>query len=119
MARPLWPRIAAGWRWLTGPSWDSKQVEELYGKLTNHGYGGGLVDVAARQESSPVRPAAGGPARAPRRQALSWLALGGRSRPVADRLVAAATGRRPAVRGRADRDPDPAGSLITRPRGQG
>ncbi|HEX2399393.1 MAG TPA: hypothetical protein VHJ79_05290 [Mycobacterium sp.] len=41
MARPLRPRIAAGWRWLTGPGWDSKQVEELYGKLTNRGYGVG------------------------------------------------------------------------------
>jgi hypothetical protein len=56
VGRGLWPRIAAGWRWLTGPGWDSKQVEELYGKLTNRGYGGGLVDVVARQESSPVRP---------------------------------------------------------------
>jgi hypothetical protein len=56
VGRGLWPRIVAGWRWLTGPGWDSKQVEELYGKLTNRGYGGGLVDVVARQESSPVRP---------------------------------------------------------------
>jgi hypothetical protein len=55
VGRGLWPRIAAGWRWLTGPGWDSKQVEELYGKQTNRGYGGGLVDVVARRESSPLR----------------------------------------------------------------
>jgi hypothetical protein len=56
VGRGLWPRIAAGWRWLTGPGWDSKQVEELYGKQTNRGYGGGLVDVVSRRESSPIRP---------------------------------------------------------------
>jgi hypothetical protein len=63
--RGLWPRIAAGWRWLTGPGWDSKQVDELYGKLTNRGYGGGLVDVVARQESSPVRPQRAAPPERP------------------------------------------------------
>jgi hypothetical protein len=63
--RGLWPRIVAGWRWLTGPGWDSKQVEELYGKLTNRGYGGGLVDVVARQESSPVRPQRAAPPERP------------------------------------------------------
>ena len=65
MTTPLWPRIAAGWRLLTGPGWDSKRVEELYGKLTNHGYGGGLVDVVARQESSPVRPQRAAPPERP------------------------------------------------------
>jgi hypothetical protein len=65
VGRGQWPRIAAGWRWLTGPGWDSKQVEELYGKLTNRGYGGGLVDVVARQESSPVRPQRAAPPERP------------------------------------------------------
>ena len=65
VGRGLWPRIVAGWRWLTGPGWDSKQVEELYGKLTNRGYGGGLVDVVARQEWSPVRPQRAAPPERP------------------------------------------------------
>ena len=65
VGRGLWPRIAAGWRWLTGTGWDSKQVEELYGKLTNRGYGGGLVDVVARQESSPVHPQRAAPPEPP------------------------------------------------------
>jgi hypothetical protein len=65
VGRGLWPRIAAGWRWLTGPGWDSKQVEELYGKQTNRGYGGGLVDVVSRRESSPVRPQRTAPAERP------------------------------------------------------
>jgi hypothetical protein len=60
VGRGLWPRIAAGWRWLTGPGWDSKQVEELYGKLTNRGYGGGLVDVLVlsppQRAPPPPRP---------------------------------------------------------------
>ena len=56
VGRGLWPRIAAGWRWLTGSGWDSRQVEELYGKQTDRGYGGGLVDVLTRRQSSPLRP---------------------------------------------------------------
>jgi hypothetical protein len=43
----------------------SKQVEELYGKLTNHGYGGGLVDVVSRRESSPLRPQRAAPPERP------------------------------------------------------
>lgn len=65
VGRGLWPRIAAGWRWVTGPGWDSKQLEELYGKQTDRGYGGGLADVVGRRESSPLRPQRAAPPEPP------------------------------------------------------
>jgi hypothetical protein len=65
VGRGQWPRIAAGWRWLTGPGWDSKQVEELYGKQTDRGYGGGLADVVGHRESSPLRPQRAAPVAPP------------------------------------------------------
>jgi hypothetical protein len=65
VGRGLWPRIAAGWRWLTGPGWDSRDVEEVYGKQTNRGYGAGLADVVSRRESSPVRPQRAAPPERP------------------------------------------------------
>jgi hypothetical protein len=52
----LWAGIARGWRWLTGSGWDSKDVEELYGRQTTRGYAAGLGDVVNRRESKPVRP---------------------------------------------------------------
>ena len=65
VGRGLWPRIAAGWRWLTGPGWDSKQIEDLYGRQANRGYGAGLADVVGRRESSPIRPQRAAPAKRP------------------------------------------------------
>src|SRR5918995_1083028 len=56
VGRGLWPRIAAGWRWLTGWGWDNKQVEELYGKKTNRGYGGGGLGCCRLAGGSQDRP---------------------------------------------------------------
>jgi hypothetical protein len=50
---------------LTGPGWDSKQVEDLYGRQANRGYGAGLADVVGRRESSPIRPQRAAPAQRP------------------------------------------------------
>ena len=48
--------IARGWRWLTGSGWDSKDVEELYGRQTTRGYAAGLSDVVSGREANPARP---------------------------------------------------------------
>ena len=48
--RRVWARVAAGWRWMRGSGWDSDDVEELYGKQTNRGYGAGIGDMVNRQE---------------------------------------------------------------------
>ena len=48
--RRLWARVAARWHWMRGSGWDSDDVEELYGKQTNRGYGAGIGDMVNRQE---------------------------------------------------------------------
>ena len=48
--RRVWARVAAGWHWMRGSGWDSDEVEELYGKQTNRGYGAGIGDMVNRQE---------------------------------------------------------------------
>jgi hypothetical protein len=35
---------------MRGSGWDSDDVEELYGKQTNRGYGAGIGDMVNRQE---------------------------------------------------------------------
>ena len=47
----LWGKATRAWRWMrNGSTWDDQDVEKLYGKQTNRGYGSGIGDMVNRQE---------------------------------------------------------------------
>jgi hypothetical protein len=49
--RGLWSRVSRAGRWLrNGPTWDGEDVEGLYGKQANRGYGSGIGDMVNRHD---------------------------------------------------------------------